>query len=359
MSFCIPFYNKAEIAAKIVHGILVSDDPRFEVILCDDASKENAQELLSQIHDERFRYIRNAKNLGAHRNWLKALESGRGEWLYFVIGRDRINGEHITRLIELLDYAGKNGITFLLDGYPHKQELVVYPGIEAMIQFISGHHPTGSIFSRKVFEEIPDREYYFTHSDMYPENYLRRDMLLHGKGASIRSYVFVHYSSLVDRTNVKSTVEHDMNLYDMYYAPRRRTLQFFEDLDMVAVDCADKFTAQEIDKYFSSKFVELLGFVSDLWRAICRNSEWQAHYGQKVTHIGLAEMVRNIFKAYSDTKAHLLEKGMFSSMRQRIMYRTVFRTLVKTTAKAALEPLGIWRLLKAIKRGICTKRACR
>lgn len=107
VSFCIPVYNKAEIAAKIVNGILVSDDPRFEVIACDNASTDNTPEVLSQIHDPRFRYVRNEKAIKPVKNWLKALELGRGKWLYFVIGRDRINGEHIHRLIELLDYAEK------------------------------------------------------------------------------------------------------------------------------------------------------------------------------------------------------------------------------------------------------------
>ncbi len=121
---------------------------------------------------------------------------------------------------------------------------------------------------------------------------------------------------------------------------------------MIASDFPDKFTDKEIDKYFGSKFREFLNWVSTGWRGMCSNPEWQAHYCQKVTHIGLAEMVRNIFKAYSDTKAYLLEKGIYSSTRQKIMYRKMCRMLVKAAARAALEPLGIWKMLKAVKQKI-------
>ena len=166
MSFCIPVYNNAEAAAKVVAGILVSDDPRFEVIACDDASTDNAQELLTQIHDPRFRYIRNPKNLGAHKNWLHSLELGLAEWLYLVMGRDRIHGEKISGLIKYLDYVSKNSITLVHDGYSKQVQPIIYSGIEAMSYFLDFWHPTGTIFSQQHFSAIPDKQYYFTHSDM-------------------------------------------------------------------------------------------------------------------------------------------------------------------------------------------------
>ena len=116
VSFCIPIYNKAEVAEKIAEGILVSEDRRFEVVMRDNASTDNTQQLLTQIHDSRFRYVRGQKGITPLMNWLKALELGRGEWLFLVMGRDRTNGEYISNLIELLGRAEKNGITYFYDG---------------------------------------------------------------------------------------------------------------------------------------------------------------------------------------------------------------------------------------------------
>ncbi|MBQ4468896.1 MAG: glycosyltransferase family 2 protein [Synergistaceae bacterium] len=147
VSFCIPVYNNAEAAVKIVQGLLVSDNQDFEVVVSDDASKDNAQELLSQIHDPRFKYYRNEKNLGAHQNWLHSLELGHGEWLYLVMARDQIHGENIDRLIKILKYAHENNIYYLKDGYKWTGELEfndieVLTGIDSMINFLLVIHPS-------------------------------------------------------------------------------------------------------------------------------------------------------------------------------------------------------------------------
>ena len=360
VSFCIPVYNNADAATRITAGILVSDDTRFEVIACDDASTDNAQELLTQIHDPRFRYIRNPKNLGAHKNWLHSLELGRSEWLYLVMGRDRIHGEKITHLIEYLDYARDNNITLIYDGYSKQVQPIIYSGIEAMLHFLDFWHPTGTIFSRQHFEAIPDKQYYFTHSDMYPENYIRRDLLLKGKGASIMSGVHIWPSVLIDQSKIQSTVEHSMKQEDMYYAPKRRTGQTHEIIDMIDSLPQGTFSIDDSNKFFRRKFYGLLLTVSVGWRDTCKNFVWQAHYGQKVRNVPIHEVLGNIITAYRATKSHIKDKGTFTPSRQRIMYLCLVKVLVKvlvylpvkSVAKAILEPLGLWGVLRSLKRRI-------
>ena len=175
MSFCIPVYNRAEIVRKIVDGILVCDDPRFEVVLCDNASEENIPEALSYIHDPRLKYYRNNANIGAFQNWLKALELGNGEYLYLVMGRDRIDGEHISRLIEILEYARENNVTFLNDGYSNKDEIQIFDGI-AITALVTTIHPTGAIFDREQFKAIPNKSSYFVPAIYRKNKYTSRKL---------------------------------------------------------------------------------------------------------------------------------------------------------------------------------------
>ena len=357
VSFCIPVYNNAEAAEKIVNGILCSDNTRFEVIVSDDASSDNAEERLSRIHDSRFRYYRNEKNLGAHKNWEHALELGHGEYLYLVMGRDRIKGEHINRLIEILEYAQENNITLLEDGYSKKDDIQIYSGINAMIHFLGAKHPTGTIFNRKLFHKIPHRTRYFEILDMYPENYVRLDMLLKGKGASVMSGVYDHPDFLIDKIKIKSAVENGKNLYDMFYAPGRRTGLFFELIDMTELEFRQRFNEDEKNRYFDVKFRELLMSVSFDWRGYCRNYEWQMHYGQQIKNVSTTEMIHNILTAYRDTVIHLKDKGTYTYSKRCIMNQItpiiIVKVIVKNTAKLILEPVGIWKVLKYIKR--CTK----
>ena len=350
VSFCIPVYNNAEAAEKIVRGILCSDSTRFEVIVSDDASTDDAEERLSRIHDSRFRYFRNEKNLGAHKNWEHALELGHGEYLYIVMGRDKINGECIDRLIEILEYAHENNITLLQDGYDTSKDIQVYEGINAMIRFLEIIHPTGTIFDRKIFASIPDRTRYFEIADMYPENYVRHDMLLKGRGASVMSGIFQYPSMVIDREKIKSTVEYGKDIYEMYYSPKRRTRQIHEIIDMIENDSEKIFSIQDKDKFFRIKFTELLDHVSIKWRRFCSTQEKQAHYGQPVMKISTLEMIRNVFTAYRETLRHLNEKGICTPSKQKIMKSCVTKMTVKALSRLVLEPFRIWEILGFIKR---------
>lgn len=349
VSFCIPVYNNAEAAEKIVKGILCSDSTRFEVVVSDDASSDDCKERLTKIHDSRFRYCRNEKNLGVHKNWEHALELGQGEYLFLSIGRDRLHHEGINRLIEILEYAHENNITLLQDGYSKQDDIQIYSGIDAMIHFLNVSHPTGSIFSRKLFHEIPDRTKYFEISDMYPENYVRRDMLLQGKAASVMSGTYIYPDPIIDMMKIKSTVENGKSLYDMFCAPRRRTVLFFELMDMTEPKLSQRFNEDEMNKYVGAKFLELLNYVSVTWYISCRNHEWQAHYGQKIKHVSISEMIRNIFNAHHDALVHLKEKGIYTPSRQRIMNHCMIKVIVKTFTYRILELVGIWAVLMKIK----------
>ena len=358
VSFCIPVYNNSEGAVKIVNALLSSPDTRFEVVVSDNASTDNVQELLAQIHDNRFKYFRNAQNLGAHKNWLHSLELGRGEWLYLIMGRDMMCGENISRLITFLEQAHENGVVYLKDHGHFREGLDIRSGIDAMSSFIGYNHQTGEIFRREEFSAIPEEvlQHYFSIGDMYPENFAIRDLLLKGKGAFIHSGVSTG-GAATDLAKVTSKVEYGIDINTTYFAPPRRTKQFFEQIDMLD-ELTENFSRQELDKYFrikycSLKYFSLLTIVSYAYRIGCKTPYHAAHYGHPVMHIGIPEMIRNILKAYRDTKAHLKEKGSYSFRRQLIISfctpAAIIHVTAKTIIRSIIEPLGIWKILHRIR----------
>ena len=138
----------------------------------------------------------------------------------------------------------------------------------------------------------------------------------------------------------------------MYYAPRRRTGQTLEIIDMID-STQGIFSVNEADSFFRRKFYALLGTVSSGWSGTCSDFKWQSHYGQKVRHVGIREMIGNIITTYHTTKRHLMSKKTLTSSRQRIMYCSLAKIFVylpvKEAAKTILKPLGLWDVLKSIK----------
>jgi glycosyltransferase involved in cell wall biosynthesis len=61
----IPTYNQAKYISKAIESALNIDYPNIEVIVSDDCSTDNTEEVVSKyLSDDRFKYIKNEKNLG-------------------------------------------------------------------------------------------------------------------------------------------------------------------------------------------------------------------------------------------------------------------------------------------------------
>ena len=341
--------------------MLNSIDTRFEVVVCDDLSTDGVQELLAEIHDDRFKYFRNDTNLGAHQNWLKSLEFGQGKWLYLIMGRDRVNGEYITRLIDLLEQVCIDGVVYVKDtesyqvgerDYTGKAWSKLFSGIDAMAKFINYNHQTSEIFLREALMSVSERKKYFSIADMYPENYAIRDMLLNGKGALIHSGVR-NTGCFTDTSRVISKVEYAVDLEKTYFAPARRIKQFFEQIDMIDSLPSGTFTRKELDKFFRRKYYGMLMIISEKFRAWCREPDTMAHYGHSVKYVTIPEMIRNIIKAYHSTKDHLKTEGRYTFTRQSIMsWCTVKAAIcapIMSEARIIFRALGIYSVIRYVR----------
>ena len=90
VTIAIPTYNNAAYIADAVKSAMAQDYPNLEIIILDDASEDNTQDLVTPYeNDPRVRYYRNDRNIGRVANYHKALhEQARGEWYLNLDGDD-------------------------------------------------------------------------------------------------------------------------------------------------------------------------------------------------------------------------------------------------------------------------------
>jgi len=88
LSVCIPTFNSAEYIKDAIESILTQTFNNFELIIVDNNSTDNTEEIVKTFHDERISYYKNALNYGALENLNKCLTYAKGNFIKFLCADD-------------------------------------------------------------------------------------------------------------------------------------------------------------------------------------------------------------------------------------------------------------------------------
>lgn len=81
VSVCMPVYNGSEYIAKAIDSVLAQTYENFNLLICDNCSTDNTEEIVHQFKDPRITYVRNTKNLGLVGNANRCLELSDGKYV--------------------------------------------------------------------------------------------------------------------------------------------------------------------------------------------------------------------------------------------------------------------------------------
>jgi glycosyltransferase involved in cell wall biosynthesis len=88
-SILIPTYNGGEILSETLRSIFSQDFDNYEIIINDDCSSDNTEEIVKSFNDPRVKFFRNEKNLGYPGNLEEARKKAAGDIIY-LMGQDDI-----------------------------------------------------------------------------------------------------------------------------------------------------------------------------------------------------------------------------------------------------------------------------
>jgi glycosyltransferase involved in cell wall biosynthesis len=110
VSILIPTHNRADLLMGAIESSLAQDYPNLEVIVSDNASKDETQNAVKRfLDDRRFSYHRNNVDIGISGNWRKLMfEYAGGEYVKVLSDDDYLlNMKHASQAVELMT---KNGL---------------------------------------------------------------------------------------------------------------------------------------------------------------------------------------------------------------------------------------------------------
>lgn len=162
-SIIIPTYNRANLIGITLKSVLSQDYSDYEVIVVDDGSTDNTEDVVKSFGENNITYIKtNNRERGAARN--TGAESAKGDYLYFLDSDDIIYANHLKIAAEFL--ANKNNPEWFFQEYEIRQSdgckrRVKYNRknpIKDLVcegNFLSCH---GVFICKDIFEENPFNE---------------------------------------------------------------------------------------------------------------------------------------------------------------------------------------------------------
>lgn len=95
ISIIMPVYNTEEYLKKSIESILNQTYKEFELIIINDCSKGNADEIIKSYKDKRIRYIKNKTNKGIGYNRNLGIKESKGDYICFIDSDDYIREDFL------------------------------------------------------------------------------------------------------------------------------------------------------------------------------------------------------------------------------------------------------------------------
>lgn len=88
VSVIMPSWNTGKFIAESIQSVIDQTYKNWELLIVDDCSTDNTDEIVASFHDDRIRYFKNEQNSGAALTRNRAIREAQGEWIAFLDSDD-------------------------------------------------------------------------------------------------------------------------------------------------------------------------------------------------------------------------------------------------------------------------------
>lgn len=112
VSVIVLTYNRAHMVTETIDSVLNQTFKDFELIVVDNESTDNTEEVIKSFTDERIRYFKHQNNglIGVNRNY--GISKANGEYIAFCDDDDLWMPEKLERQVKLLDLDKELGLVY-------------------------------------------------------------------------------------------------------------------------------------------------------------------------------------------------------------------------------------------------------
>ena len=120
VTIVLPTYNRAHLLADAIHSVLQQSYTNLELIVVDDNSPDNTQEVVQSFDDSRLQYVKNETNLKLPGTLNKGFSVANGDFLTWTSDDNLFSEQAIEEMVSALQ---KGGADFVFADYYEFSEL--------------------------------------------------------------------------------------------------------------------------------------------------------------------------------------------------------------------------------------------
>ena len=148
----LPTYNIANQWTRAIYSVLNQTYENFELIIVDDASKDDTESIVSQIYDPRIRYIKNQYNCGAAGARNVGIKNARYDFIAFQDSDDEWMPEKLAKQMKVMKETD-NTIGVVYSEYYYHSVDGTYDGIGPDRE-IREKNKSGNVFPFLLLENL-------------------------------------------------------------------------------------------------------------------------------------------------------------------------------------------------------------
>ena len=103
VSVIMPSYNTDKFIKQSIESVIDQTYKNWELIIVDDCSTDNTDDVVASISDERIIYLKNKVNSGAAMSRNRALREAKGRWIAFLDSDDLWSPDKLEKQIKFME----------------------------------------------------------------------------------------------------------------------------------------------------------------------------------------------------------------------------------------------------------------
>ena len=177
VSVLIPTYNCAKYIGQAIQSVLDQTFEDFEIIVSDNASTDNTEEVVKSFKDSRIRYYKSNINVEMGNNWNRCLFLSRGRYIAILCSDDIWLPPFLEKTVEILDFHPDVGLVFtnhylFSNNIEWVRRRLVSPGLHYhFTNIVISKNPiciSATLIRRACFDDVGEfKSYYTADYDMW------------------------------------------------------------------------------------------------------------------------------------------------------------------------------------------------